>query len=108
MFDGVEDVKIFANRDADRLIERVGRFEPHAVGTTAQALNRVRAVKGYDDEEITVEDAGVSHGVAIGPHQEGGRFVVDQEVVEIERRFEVILRWTRKACEYTSIEVRQH
>ncbi len=100
VFHHPQDMKIFPNRDADRLIARIGRFEPHAVGATAQALDRVFSVDRHDDnaaiarlgraihnQEIPVQDAGVSHGVAIDPHQERGCFVVYQEVLEVERRF---------------------
>ena len=34
VFDDAEDVKVFSNRDADRLVSRVGGFKPHAVRAT--------------------------------------------------------------------------
>jgi hypothetical protein len=121
VFYDAEDVEVFSNRDADRLVSRVRRFEPHAIRTTTQAFHRVLAVKGHDDnaavvrlrstihyKKITVEDAGVSHGIAIDPHQERGGLVLNQEVVEIERGFKVVLSGTRKACGDASIEIRQN
>ena len=44
VFHDAEDVKILANGDADRLIERVGRFEPYAVWSTPQPFHRVLPV----------------------------------------------------------------
>ena len=121
VFHDAEDVKILANRDPDRLIKRVGRFEPHAIRSPAQPFHCVLPVDGHDDDtsvlrmcrpihnqQITVQDSRVSHRVAIDPHQERSCFVINQEVGQIEWRFQVVFCWAWEPRRHGSIEVRQH
>jgi hypothetical protein len=121
VFHDAENVKVLTKRNADRFVERVRRFEPYAVRSAPQAFHRVLPVDGHDDhtavlrmcgpvrnQEITVQDSRVSHRVTIDPHQECSCSVVDQEVGQIERSFQIIFGRAWEARRYTSIKIRQY
>jgi len=55
-----------------------------------------------------MQDSGVLHRVAIDSHQKRSCLVVNQELVKIEGRFQVVLCGAWKARRYASIELRQH
>ena len=72
VLDDAEDVQLFTLSHADRLIPCVGSFQPHAIWSTAKALDGVGPVHGNIDDaavhrlrcpinhqEITVQDADI-------------------------------------------------
>ncbi len=91
-------MQFLSHRDTDRLIEGVGRVEPHTIRSAAQPLDRVLAVDGHHDhasvdrlrrpvyhKQIAVQDAGILHRVAIDPHHEGCGPILNQVFRKIER-----------------------
>ena len=77
---------------------RVEAFHRHlAVDHSHDDTPVARLLRAIDNENIAVKEAGVHHGVARQAHIEGRSRMLDQELVEIELAFEIVIGRRRKS-----------
>ena len=71
-----------------------GQFVVHH-GHHHRAVHRFEGTVHHDD--VAIVDAGIDHGIALDPQEEGCGFVLDQQFVEIEHVFHVVVGGRREA-----------
>ncbi len=105
--DDAEDAEVLPFRDVDGFELRVGGHQPSgSVPSTTELLDGEIAVKHGDDDgsvsrrEAFIDDENVSrlnsrsrHGIAASANKERCRWAVNQQVVQIQRFFNVCFRW---------------